>query len=262
MSADRDVVTRVARIQTDDHRFAGYGALTELLGHETFLGAAFLGICGRRPTDDERSALDALATSMLAADPRIWPLRITRLVASYGGITAGFVAGQLCEEQGVIGPWVSGPAAELLVSLRAAAGDDADDMTFGGHLRSLLAEWPRIPGFGVAFRDRDERFDALRVDVGRRGRAGLPYWRLLERTVTWLDRERKLPPNIAMGCAGVLLDMSLSPKQVQTLSFFMITATFLPNAFEGAQQPSALLRELPTECVRYAGRGPRDSGRR
>ena len=43
--------------------------------------------------------LDDLAVILSgAADPRIWPLKITRLVGSYGGTIAGFVAGQLCTE--------------------------------------------------------------------------------------------------------------------------------------------------------------------
>ncbi len=196
MSGPREVTTRVARARWDDHRYMGYGALSELLGKETFLGLTFMAATdGRRPTPEERNLLDALAVSMAAADPRIWPLKITRLVAAYGGTIAGFVAGQLCTECDAIGPWVTGPAAELLQSVRAAVGHlGASDTDFHTAVKAWLETHRRLSGYGVAFRADDERFLALSAHVERAGRAGLPFWRLQHRLSEVLRQERGLEP--------------------------------------------------------------------
>jgi hypothetical protein len=256
------IATRVACARWDDHRYFGHGALSELLGHETFLGLTFIAATGgRRPTPEESALLDALAVSMAAADPRIWPLKITRLAAAYGGTLAGFVAGQLCTECDAIGPWVTGPAAELLVSVQEAVGPDADDGAFQVAVKQWLGSHGRLSGYGVAFRADDERFMALRAHVERCGRAGLPYWKLQERLSAFLFAEKKgLKPNIALGAAALLLDMSLSPREAQAITNLANVNTFYANALEGAQQRSRALQELPVESVKYVGRPPRRVG--
>jgi len=255
----REVTTRVARARFDDHRYLGHGALTELLGHESFLGLTMIAACqGRRPTEEERGLLDALAVSMAAADPRIWPLKITRLVAAYGGTIAGYVAGQLCTECDAIGPWVTGPAAELLISVREAVADDAAaDEKFETVVCAWLETHRRLSGYGVAFRADDERFMALRRHVENEGRARLPYWALQERLSALLLRNRGLKPNIAMGAAALLLDMGLSPKQAQWVTNLANTNTFYANAIEGAEQRTEVLRDVGPRAVRYVGPGPR-----
>jgi hypothetical protein len=259
MSTPREVVTRVGRARWDDHRFMGHGALSELLGNETFLALTFIAATdGRRPTREERGLLDALAVSMAAADPRIWPLKITRLVAAYGGTIAGFVAGQLCTECDAIGPWVTGPAAELLLSVRDAVGlVEASEADFRAAVTRWLETHRRLSGYGVAFRADDERFLALGAHVERAGRAGLPFWRLQHRLSGVLLQERGLKPNIALGAAALLLDMGLSAEQAQVITNLANVNTFYANAIEGARQRSEVLRVLPLDSVQYVGRAPR-----
>jgi hypothetical protein len=259
MSVSSEVVTRVARARWDDHRFMGHGALSELLGSETFLGLTVIAAAdGRRPSPQERELLDALAVSMAAADPRIWPLKITRLVAAYGGTIAGFVAGQLCTECDAIGPWVTGPAAELLQSVRDAGGrEDASDDEFRSAVTRWLETHRRLSGYGVAFRAHDERFVALGAHVARVGRAALPFWRLQERLSAVLWQERGLRPNIALGAAALLLDMGFTAGQAQAITNLANVNTFYANALEGARDGSAVLRALPVKSVRYVGKAPR-----
>ncbi len=258
--SESEVLTRVACAQWDDHRFTGHGVLHELLGTETFLGITMMAAAdGRRPTPQERLLLDALAVAMVAADPRIWPLKITRLVAAYGGTIAGFVAGQLCTECEAIGPWVTGPAAELLLSVRdASGGETSDDAAFDAAAKDWLQTHRRLSGYGVAFRSEDERFVALSAHVARLGRAQLTFWRLQERLSSVIWRERRLRPNIAVGIAAILLDMGLAPREAQALTNLANINTFYANAIEGARQQSKVLQALPVESVRYVGRGARE----
>jgi hypothetical protein len=255
MTGPAEVVTRVARACWDDHRYCGH-TLTELVGHETFLGLTFMAATGRRATGEERALLDALTVATAAADPRIWPLRITRLVAAYGSTTAGFVAGQLCVENEAIGPWVTGPAGELLTSARDTVGA-LDDAAFDAAATAWLGTRRRLAGYGVAFREQDERLGNVAAYLERSGRAGLPFWRTLQRLSVVVLRERGLRPNISMGVAAALLDTGITPPQAQVLINLSAANTFYANAIEGARQRSEVLRVLPVDSVRYVGRGPR-----
>jgi hypothetical protein len=261
MSEPGEIVTRVARARWDDHRFRGWGALHELAGHESYLGMTALAATGRRLDAEDRAVLDDLAVILSgAADPRIWPLKITRLVGSYGGTIAGFVAGQLCTECDTIGPWVTGPAGRLLVTLAEASGQSAGE-EFAAIVRSALKDIRRLPGFGVAFRPRDERLLALRRRLEVRGRTSRPWWTLLERVAGVVRADRGIEPNVAVACAAALLDMGMTPREAQTVTNFANQNTFIANAIEAADQSSATLRELPLTCLRYDGREPRETPR-
>ena len=124
------VITRVAHAGPEDHRFMGHGALTELLGHETGTGLLALAILGRLVTSDEKQALDAMAVSLTAADPRIWPLKASRIAASYGEMLAGVATGQFAMMGTYMSPRVIGAAARHLSRLRMALGDERDPERF------------------------------------------------------------------------------------------------------------------------------------
>jgi hypothetical protein len=259
MSDPGEIVTRVARARWEDHRFRGWGALHELAGQESYLGMTALAATGRRFDAQDRAVLDDLAVILTgAADPRIWPLKITRLVGSYGGTIAGFAAGQLCTECDAIGPWVTGPAGCLLVAVASAASPGED---FAAAVRGVLKDVRRLPGFGVAFRPHDERLLALRRRLEVHGRTRRRWWMLLERLAEVVRADRGIEPNVAVACAATLLDMGMSPREAQTVTNFANQNTFIANAIEAADQSSATLRELPASRVRYVGREPREMPR-
>ena len=259
MSAADEIVTKVARARWEDHRFRGWGALNELAGNETYLGMTALAATGRRLDPEDRALLDDLAVILTgAADPRIWPLKITRIVGSYGGTIAGFVAGQLCTECDAIGPWVTGPAAEVLVAIGEAT-ENCEDGDFAAIVRRVLEPIRRLPGFGVAFRTHDERLLALRRRVDVRGRVQRRWWGLLERVATVVRAERGIEPNVAVACAAVLLDMGMTPHEARVVTNFANQNTFIANAIEAAEQQSTTLQEIPASCVRYVGPPPRET---
>jgi hypothetical protein len=201
------------------------------------------------------------------ADPRIWPLKITRLVGSYGRTLPAFAAGHVSVEGLTIGMWQSGATAALLLRLATASGG-VDEGSFAGVARSLLEEHKRLPGYGVYFRQsapgelqRDERVDALRHRLAVRGRTELPYWTLFERFNAIVRTERAMNPNIAAAAAAALLDMGFSPHQISALAFFTNGTTFVANAVEAAEQESECLQSLPADAIEWRGRAPRQSPR-
>jgi hypothetical protein len=255
------IVTRVAHAGSDDHRFFGHGALTELLGHETETGLLAMAVLGRRATAEEKQVLDALAVSLTAADPRIWPLKASRLVASYGETLAGFAAGQLAMMGTYISPRIIGAAAEHLARLRSALGDESVDEIVGVRVAQHMSTDERLAGYGIPMREQDERLQALRAYMIRTGRAGLPHWRAQEALSVAMWRERKLAPNIGIGLAAGLLDIGCSPAQAGALAIFLIQHDFAANAFEAAQQRSPAMQRLPDDCIKYVGPPPRRSPR-
>lgn len=261
-SAAATLPTRVGHLGRDDHRYCGFGSLTELIGHESYAGTLSLAVGGRRLSPDEAAALDDLACALSCADPRIWPLKMIRVAASYGGIFLPHAAGQMVLENDVIGTWTIRLGAQGLLDLRAAIGDQADDdEVVTREVDRYLERHHRLVGYGVPFRETDERLVALRARVEATGRAALPHWRLQDAVARVMLRDRKLRPNIGAGAAALLLDMGFDATQAGLMTVFVNQNVFVANAYEGALQAPAALRSLPADAAAYAGPPPRRSPR-
>jgi hypothetical protein len=257
----RAIVTRVSHAGHGEHRYFGHRALAQLLGTETFTGLIVLAITGRRPTAEAKEVIDALSVCLTAADPRIWPLKVSRIVASYGETLAGFAAGQLAMMGMGMSPRIIGAAADHLVRLRHALQESRTGGEVARAVQDHVAASPRLAGYGIPMREQDERYQALRGFMVRRGREGLPHWHAQELLSEWLGRERGLAPNIGIGLAAALLDLGCSPVEAGALSTFLIEHTFAANAFEAAQQREPLMQRLPDQYVAYVGPAPRVSPR-
>jgi hypothetical protein len=254
--------TRVAHAGYTEHIYFDHLLFEDLASRESYSGMMALAVGGRRMTAQEASVLDDVAIILSVADPRIWPLKLTRLVASYGRWIAGVAAGNLCLEGAQIGHWLCGRAAENLVDLgdlieaekgRADAAERA--------LETLLQREKSLVGFGVPFRPEDERVVALRKSLQRRGRHTMKHWSTLEAVSTVMMRDRGLPPNMCLGVAAACLDLGFQPAQIGALATALAQNVFIANAFESARQSRGDLRVFPPEHVEYVGTPPRVSPR-
>jgi hypothetical protein len=268
VSNDRPTLpTRVGHAEWGDNRFRGYSVARDLAGHEGMTGLLALAIAGRRLDDNERLMLDDLATVTTVADPRIWPLKLVRITAAYGGCNAAVAALMVGLEGAPIGYHASGRAAEFLLRLHdglLAEGSnvaETDDAVFEAYCRRLVGDTGRPFGFEVPFRERDERVDMLADRVAARGRRELPHWRLFVKAAEVFWRISGVRPNIPVAMSAVCLDMGFTPAQIGPLMTAMGACAFWANAFEGAEQAPACLQNLPAECVRYVGPAPRLSPR-
>src|SRR5262245_36394504 len=132
MSEPLVLPTHVAHAYTDDHEFCGAKLYAKLLGRERFVGLIARAIQPAHPhtpSEEALALLDDLAVITTVADPRIWPLKIVRVVSSYGSIYPAWAAANLCLEGARIGPDACGRAASSLVALRTDL-DRLDDDTF------------------------------------------------------------------------------------------------------------------------------------
>jgi len=253
--------TRSAHWGWDEHRYFGYRVFAELTGQETLAGLTALSVLGRRLEPEDRAVIDDAACALTLADPRIWPLKLTRVVAAYGSTLPAAAAGLLVMEDARIGPWTTANAAELLIEFRSALGErTADPASVRELVLAHLDSHRFIWGFGTPFRDRDERLVAFRACLRRRERDGRPYVRLMDAVVEVVRSVRHVEPNIGLGVAAAFLDMGFTPHQVGSLSAALMQHIFLAHAVEGSRN-GATLRELPQTYVKYAGRAPRASRR-
>lgn len=257
-----EISTAVAHAFWDEHAFRGYALFADLMGRVPTSGLLVLALTGKRLNDEECAFVDEIVATFTFADPRIWPLKISRIVGAYGRFIPALAVGYLSIEGASIGPGVCTAASRLLSEVFEGVQGRVDDADSVARMaRETLARTPRLAGFGVAFRPTDERVAALRRCVQARGRERGPYWRLFEALVPLVRQERRLEPNIGAAAAAALLDMGFEGAVLGALAETFSLPTFLANSIEAATEPAAVLRALPLDRVEFVGRAARESPR-
>lgn len=256
-----DEPTRTAHWGWDEHRYFGHRVFEDLTGRESLAGLLGLSILGRRLTADEAGMLDDAAAVNTLGDPRIWPLKLTRTIASYGRIMPALSAGVLMLDGGRVGPYTGCEAARVLHRFHAELAGSLEPERVQAVVEAYLRENRFVWGFGTPYREKDERLVAFRPCVERRGRHLLPYWKTMDAVAAVVRATRHEEPNIGIAVAAVSLDMGLDPEANGTLSLAIMHHMFIAQAIEGAKPGHGALRELPPEYVNYRGRAPRVSPR-
>jgi hypothetical protein len=251
--------TRSAHWGWDEHRYFGLRVFEELTGNESMTGLMALSIIGRRLPADCCGVLDDAAAALTLADPRIWPLKLTRVVAAYQSPIPALCAGMLLENEARIGPWAFLEASRVLLELHTAIAEAAGDVD--GVVNAYLTQHSFVWGFGTPFRGRDERLVAFRRSMQKRGRDVLPYWRTMETVAAAVTQAKKAEPNMGIAVAAALLDMGLEPQEILLLVVALMQHMFFAHALDGARSDAVALRELPVDYVKYDGRPPRLSPR-
>jgi hypothetical protein len=254
--------TRSAHWGYEEHQYFGHAVFAELRGRESLSGLTALSVLGRRLSTQACALLDEAAVCLTLADPRIWPLKLTRVVAAYGHTMPAAAAGLLIQEDARIGPWAMCKAAEALALLKSEVlANIRDERDIQTSLLPYVRAQSFIWGFGTPFRQKDERLVAFRKSVAEHGCDALPHFRIFEALIPVVKTERNAPPNIAGALAAVLLDQGLTPSEIGPLTVALMQHMFLAHAVEGARQAPEPLRKLPLELIRYQGTTSRSSPR-
>jgi hypothetical protein len=246
------ILTRVGIILDGDNRFFGRSTFQSWT-HDllTANDAVLVSLGVREVTADVREAARLVSISGLSPDARVWPLKLTRMLASYGDPLAGYFGAQLVSAGNTMGPGAVTLAARGLVWVREHAGDEATD----AEVQAAVAGWRahsdgRFCGFGVPFREVDERRTGLLHLVGDGPLSRLPFWRLHERVVKAMAPVR---PNVGISFAALLLDMGIAADQGGIALSMLMSPVFLAHAIEGAAQDGARLNALSPSCITYRG---------
>jgi hypothetical protein len=245
-----------------DHRYFGHSVFGELTGRETMTSISALAVLGRKLSKECCDVLDDIVCTSTLADPRIWPLKMTRLISAYGTVMPAAAAGLLIQEGTCLGPWTIGDSAVVLAELRRRAyGNETNPAYVLNVVQSYLREYRRVLGFGTPFRDRDERLTAFQERMRLKNRNTLPHWLFMEQVVQAVQSLKQVEPNISLVMGAVLLDMDITPEEIGPLVTSLCHHMFFANAVEGARQAPRALRHLPAECISYVGRAARRSPR-
>ncbi|QQR91520.1 MAG: hypothetical protein IPJ88_07315 [Myxococcales bacterium] len=212
-------------------------------------------------TEEEKKFLNALAMITAPPDPRIWPLKAARILASYGCFFAGLATANLCLGEARIGFHVLGEAAQLLKEVNCVAQHTSDNQV-EEKIYKLIKTKKHLAGFGVPLRETDERIDALRLaaeQLGKRNR--LTYWRTFELLWHILGKTKGLSPNIALPTSAALLDLGFQVKDIPVFCTTTAQYVFAAHAHEGAQKASPLLQRFPDTLIQYEGKELQQSPR-
>jgi len=248
------IQTRVAHTAADELRFRGRKVFADLLGRTSAAQMLVLGISERLLTREEAVVIDDIVTVMSSADPRLWPFKITRLGSAHGTGACGVAATLIAGEGGMYGTNRLLAAARWLVELEGRSGALSDD--------ELLASVQGSSGaFGVVYRARDERFDALLRQVEARGRHEQPFIRLVRRATRVARDHTKLEPHVYLAIAALCLDLGLATDAVAVFGLLPLFHDALANAAEGALQQPSQLQALPLATSEYRGISARRSPR-
>jgi hypothetical protein len=261
MADDPVVETRVARADWNENAFRGRRVNAELVGRAGWADIFALAMNGRPLSANDAAVFEDVAVCALAADPRIWPVKVARLVASFGSPLLALAAGHAALEGAIMGPVPTGAAAEMLVSLRDRLGDRAGDPIAIEALVDDLLSRGRVAGFGVAFRGVDERVVAMKDVLRRRGRDQGTFWHLIMSLDDVMERKKRLHVNFSMATGAILLDLGFAPNEISLVMSTYLDVCFYANVLEGSEQKSAVLRKLSDASVEYVGRPARESPR-
>ena len=99
--------TRVGLIVDGDNRYLGRSVFAEWVHLLKDPGDGLLVALGLpEPTAQAREVLGLLVLGLTSPDARVWPLKLTRLLASHGDPLAGYFGAQLVSAGKLMGPGV------------------------------------------------------------------------------------------------------------------------------------------------------------
>ncbi|NEP23125.1 hypothetical protein [Moorena sp. SIO3I6] len=264
------IKTQVAQVGFNDHRFRGKSVFNDLVGHSNLTEIIALSISKHSLQADDIDMLNDIAAVMTIADPHIWPLKISRMAAGYGSFLQGVAAGLVSVQEMFIGPATCNTTAQMLVEFGEKLGDTFSPSQVESLLRIYCTKqeghsgYQGLPkGFGIPFKDFDDRLVVLESCVQKRNKHNHRFWRLLLAIKEVSAQKFSMVPNIYLGSPAVLLDLGFRAEDASALIVSLIHATFTSNAIEAVREPQPVLRELPGEFIEYVGRedrvSPRDS---
>ncbi len=252
------IKTRVGRAGADDYDHFGVRVFRDLVGKTSYLGLIAFAITGRKLSREDEQVLDDVAVCSHVPEPRVWPMKLTRVVGSLGRPMPAFLCGSTVLDSDLLGGRVAGAASELLLELSAAVAGKPDR---AAAIETFVRNHSRMIGFGVPVRSVDERVVALRKQLTARGRTNRFYWDLGEAFWAIAKDTRGLVVNIIGAVAAVCLDLGFRPHEVAPMAAMLLQPTLLSNSVEAAAEPAAALHTLPRASVDYTGPAPRTSPR-
>ena len=247
-------VSRIAQAYPDRIEVRGRDLCGDLMGRVGFTEYFHLLLTGSEPTETQREFLDLLLVAI--AEHGLMPTNVAArmtLAADPGSLQGAVAAGILgC------GPVVLGTAdecAKLLEEARALvqAGGEPGTVTLA-LAQAIRAAGGKVPGFGHPLhRPVDPRAERILELADARGVSGANV--ALARSFHGAVAEawgRRLPMNVSMPIAAVLLDLGFPASMVKAVPILARTASLLAHLAEEQRRPIGfLLAGKAAEAIAY-----------
>jgi hypothetical protein len=245
-------ITRAGHIAYGRNRFCGADVF-DTLAHEvrTPIDLLIRSFGGRTLDDEDREVLRCVSLALTSPDARVWPLKLTRVLASHGNLFAGFYGAQLANFTDIIGPNAATSCARALATIAAATDIDAAVARF-------LERKQVIGGFGVPFREEDERLVELERLLANHPITHRKPWLVSRALARALRQRNNVRPNVVSALAAIVLDLAIAPHRAGLFVGVMMAHTYAAHTLEACDD-DARLRELDFRHVDFRGRAPRRS---
>ena len=232
--------TKIGHIGFGDHRFRGRSVLNDLIDRADPLEVTWLGITGKTLSPEDKQLLSWMTTAAVAADARVWPLKISRILSSYGNPYAGFFGAQLATPSDRIG---AGSLSKASLALQTILNEldlrslEINEENVKPILLNYLETYPVLNGFGVPFRKKDERLEAFLVRFKGHPSEQKPHWKLTSVLISLMSELKGVQPNFGIAVAALLMDMGITADLTPFVcSVVIMCPCFSSHAVEGAQK--------------------------
>lgn len=197
------------RPEIADHEVRGRLLFRELLGQKSFFQVAALLIAGIELSASDAELLEHGGVITQLADPRIWPLTVTRRTAAHGGgLARSLVAGvaSLCTPN-----MTALPVAGFMRFLDRLAAEVQRGRPVETVVDEVLSQRERIPGLGRPVMV-DERVPQQLILFERYGRGDGPSMQLAKKLDRCFHERKGLHVNSAGFHGALMRDMSFAPN--------------------------------------------------
>jgi len=250
------IYTHVGTILAGDNRFLGHSVYEEWISIVKGPEDPLLRVLGVKELNSlNREVFRLLSLCVISSDARVWPLKLTRLLSSWGNPLVGYLGSQLVATSNVMGPGATTNAAKCLQFVNKTIGSCFSTEA----IKSAIEEWicktgMPLAGFGVPFRGIDERRAALLHFVGNGPISKRAYWQLHEKIVL---AQSPVPPNCILSFAAMLLDAGVPAERCGFAVTVFMSHVFLAHAIEAATIDGVRLNAWSKEQVKYDGTSAR-----
>jgi hypothetical protein len=241
--------THVFKAGFDEHLLHDKLVFKDFAGKSSFFQFFCFALTGRELEGHNEALLNDISVVISAVgDPRIWPLKITRIASCYGNFQAGCISSLLSQRNGLFGFEIFEKAAILHEGIYRDTSY-LNDLETGASYLDELVKTKSLLGFGVPFREIDERLTQTELIAQKRDMEKGIHWKAYKKLKEYIVANHGIQPNSISPLCALLLDMQFTPHEIGALVYALQATDLIPNAFEGAHANELFYREVPWDFI-------------
>lgn len=217
------------RLEIGDHELRERLVFDALLGEQRFMQVVALAVAGVELSESDAELVEQLLIASQVADPRIWPLAVTRRLARFGAPFESRVLGGVAS---MLNPYMGAKPCAAFVALLDRVHDAlARGMSVDAWLDDVLASGELLPGFGrPVIRGVDERVPHYLEIARNHGRLDCANVRVVLELDKRLSARKGIRVNAAGVITAILCDLGFSAAGIGGIIQLCLTVPVLMHA--------------------------------